>query len=138
MQYPAGTCAVVTGGASGLGAATARALAACGIKVAIFDMNSAAGTALAGELGGVFCRVDVTSEEQVDAGFAKARAALGQERILVNCAGVGSAFKTAAREAFERFQPQAMIVGASCTAELIQDDKVTVEARAKFLVRESG
>jgi len=98
MQYPAGTCAVVTGGASGLGAATARALAACGIKVAIFDMNSAAGTALAGELGGVFCRVDVTSEEQVDAGFAKARAALGQERILVNCAGVGSAFKTAARD----------------------------------------
>ena len=68
------------------------------MKVALFDLNEAAGNALAAELGGVFCNVDVTSEEQVDAGFAKARAALGQERVLVNCAGTGTAIKTASRD----------------------------------------
>ena len=46
----------------------------------------------------MFCKVDVTSEEQVDAGFAKARAAIGQERVLVNCAGTGNAIKTASRD----------------------------------------
>jgi len=89
--------AVVTGGASGLGAATARALAAKGVKVAIFDLQAGKGGELAAELGGVFCEVNVTSDESVDAGFAKARAAHGQERILVNCAGTGSAIKTASR-----------------------------------------
>ncbi len=92
------TVAVVTGGASGLGAATARKLAARGARVAIFDFNAQAGEALAGELGGVFCRVDVTSDDDVQAGFAKARAALGQERVLVNCAGTGVAIKTASRD----------------------------------------
>lgn len=98
MQLNANITAVITGGASGLGAATARRLAAQGVKVALFDLNEAQGEALARELGGVFCKVDVTSEEQVDAGFAKARAALGQERILVNCAGTGNAIKTASRD----------------------------------------
>ncbi|MBO9712348.1 SDR family NAD(P)-dependent oxidoreductase [Sphingomonas sp.] len=93
-----GTAAVVTGGASGLGAATARALAAAGAKVALFDLNADKGEALAAELGGVFCKVDVRSDAEVDAGFEKARAAHGQERILVNCAGVGNAFKTASRD----------------------------------------
>jgi NAD(P)-dependent dehydrogenase (short-subunit alcohol dehydrogenase family) len=92
-----GLSAVVTGGASGLGAATARLLAAHGVKVAIFDMNAEKGEAVAAELGGVFCAVNVTSEESVDAGFAKARAAIGQERILINCAGTGNAIKTASR-----------------------------------------
>ncbi|WP_310498252.1 SDR family NAD(P)-dependent oxidoreductase [Sandarakinorhabdus sp.] len=92
-----GVSAVVTGGASGLGAATARALAAHGVKVAIFDMNAEKGEAVAAELGGVFCHVNVTSEDSVDAGFAKARAAIGQERILINCAGTGNAIKTASR-----------------------------------------
>ena len=90
--------AVITGGASGLGAATARRLAAKGVKVALFDLNEAVGEALAKELGGVFCLVDVTKEESVDAGFAKSRAAIGQERILVNCAGTGNAIKTASRD----------------------------------------
>ncbi|HEY6642146.1 SDR family NAD(P)-dependent oxidoreductase [Povalibacter sp.] len=90
--------AVITGGASGLGAATARALAAHGVKVAIFDMNADKGTALAQELGGIFCKVDVTSDADVDTGFAQARAAIGQERILVNCAGTGNAFKTVSRD----------------------------------------
>ncbi|WP_068073927.1 SDR family NAD(P)-dependent oxidoreductase [Novosphingobium lentum] len=89
--------AVVTGGASGLGAATVRALAAKGAKVAIFDLNKDLGEALAAEVGGTFCEVNVTSDDSVDAGFAKARAAHGQERVLVNCAGIGSAVKTASR-----------------------------------------
>jgi len=92
-----GVAAVVTGGASGLGAATARALAEKGAKVALFDLNAEKGEALAAELGGIFCAVDVTSDESVDAGFARARAAHGQERILVNCAGTGNAIKTASR-----------------------------------------
>lgn len=98
MQLNHSVAAVVTGGASGLGAAMSRRLASHGVKVAIFDFNEEAGEALAKELGGVFCKVDVTSEEQVDAGFAKARKAHGQERILVNCAGTGNAVKTASRD----------------------------------------
>lgn len=98
MKLDASISAVVTGGASGLGAATARALAAAGVKVAIFDMNANKGEALAHDIGGVFCKVDVTSDADVDAGFAKARAAIGQERILINCAGTGNAIKTASRD----------------------------------------
>ncbi|HRE42694.1 MAG TPA: SDR family NAD(P)-dependent oxidoreductase [Terricaulis sp.] len=97
MQF-SGSAAVVTGGSSGLGEATARALAAQGVKVAIFDMNEAKGAAVAAEIGGVFCNVNVTDEASVDAGFEKARAAHGQERILVNCAGTGNAIKTASRD----------------------------------------
>ena len=98
MKLSSDISAIVTGGASGLGAATARRLAKHGVKVALFDLNADAGEALAKEIGGVFCKVDVTSEEQVDAGFAKARAAIGQERILINCAGTGNAIKTASRD----------------------------------------
>ncbi len=98
MKLDSTVAAVVTGGASGLGAATARALAAKGVKVALFDLNAERGEVLATEIGGVFCAVDVTSDDSVDDGFAKARAAHGQERILVNCAGTGNAFKTASRD----------------------------------------
>lgn len=97
MKLDSSISAVVTGGASGLGAATARALAAKGVKVAIFDLQEEKGTALANEIGGVFCEVNVTDDASVDVGFAKARAAIGQERILVNCAGTGNAIKTASR-----------------------------------------
>ncbi len=90
--------AVVTGGASGLGEATARALAAAGARVAIFDLNESKGAALANDIGGVFCKVNVTDDASVDDGFAKARAAHGQERILVNCAGTVNAIKTAGRD----------------------------------------
>jgi len=98
MQLSSTISAVITGAASGLGAATARRLAAHGVRVALFDLNEASGETLAAALGGVFCTVDVTSEDQVDAGFAKARAIIGQERILVNCAGTGKAIKTASRD----------------------------------------
>ena len=98
MEINTSVAAVVTGGASGLGAATARALAAKSAKVAIFDLNTELGEALASELGGLFCKVDVTDDASVEAGFAAARAAHGQERILVNCAGIGAAAKTASRD----------------------------------------
>ena len=98
MKLDGSISAVVTGGASGLGEATARALAAKGVKVAIFDRNAEQGEKVAAEIGGLFCEVDVTSNEAVDAGFDKARAAHGQERILVNCAGVANAVKTVGRD----------------------------------------
>ncbi len=97
MKLDNTVCAVVTGGASGLGAATARALAAKGVKVAIFDLQTEKGEAMAAEIGGVFCEVNVTNDDSVIAGFEKARAAHGQERVLVNCAGTGAAMKTASR-----------------------------------------
>src|SRR3954453_23078207 len=93
-----GIAAVVTGGASGLGEATARELARRGAKVAVFDRDVEKGAKVASEIGGVFCAVDVTSDEKVAAAFSKAREAHGQERVLVNCAGVANAAKTVARD----------------------------------------
>ncbi len=93
-----GVAAVVTGAASGLGEVTARELARRGAKVAVFDRDAERGEKVAADIGGVFCEVDVTSDEKVEAGFAKAREAHGQERILVNCAGVATAAKTVARD----------------------------------------
>ncbi len=90
--------AVVTGGASGLGEATCRMLAGYGVKVAIFDLNEDVGQAIAEELGGVFCSVDVVDTDSVAAGFEVARAAHGQERVLVNCAGIGPPMKTVSRD----------------------------------------
>jgi NAD(P)-dependent dehydrogenase (short-subunit alcohol dehydrogenase family) len=98
MKLDSTIAAVVTGGASGLGGATVRALRAQGVKVAIFDMNEKTGEAHAAETGALFCKVNVTDDASVDEGFAKARAAHGQERILVNCAGTGVAAKTAGRK----------------------------------------
>ncbi|GAC1578343.1 MAG: SDR family NAD(P)-dependent oxidoreductase [Candidatus Elarobacter sp.] len=98
MQLDASVSAVVTGGASGLGLATARALLARGVNVALFDVNAQRGEQIAAELGCTFFAVDVTSEVQTDAAFDRARRANGQERILVNCAGTGNAVKTASRD----------------------------------------
>ena len=75
MKIDNTVAAVVTGGASGLGEATARALAAKGAKVAIFDLQREKGEAVAADIGGIFCEVNVTSDESVDAGFARAREA---------------------------------------------------------------
>ena len=98
MRLSSDIAAVVTGAASGLGEATARALASQGARVAVFDMNAERGEAVAREIGGVFCSVDVTSEEGVRAGFEQARAAHGQERVLVNCAGIAVGQKTVGRD----------------------------------------
>ena len=98
MKLDPTVSAVITGGASGLGEATARLLASHGVKCALFDMNADKGEKVAKEIGGVFCQMNVTDEKSVIAGFEKARAALGQERILINCAGTGIAIKTASRK----------------------------------------
>ena len=98
MKIDSSIAAIVTGGASGLGEATARALAAKGARVALFDLNEERGERVAGEIGGTFCPVDVSDEESVDTGFATARAAHGQERVLVCCAGIGTIGKTVRRD----------------------------------------
>jgi NAD(P)-dependent dehydrogenase (short-subunit alcohol dehydrogenase family) len=98
MKLGPDIAAVVTGAASGLGEATARALAERGVRVAVFDRDSEKGEAVAASIGGIFARVDVTSDEAVAAGFAKAREAHGQERICINCAGVANAAKTVGRD----------------------------------------
>ena len=90
--------AIVTGGASGLGEGTARLLAKHGVKVGIFDMNAERGETIAKEIGGVFAKVDVSSNDSVDAGFEAVREAHGQERIMINCAGIGAPMKTASRD----------------------------------------
>jgi NAD(P)-dependent dehydrogenase (short-subunit alcohol dehydrogenase family) len=98
MQIGENTPAVVTGGASGLGEATARMLASKGAKVAILDMNAERGREVAGEIGGIFAECNVTSEESVDAALAAAFEAHGAPRIVVNCAGVGTPAKTIGRD----------------------------------------
>ncbi|MDR6831715.1 MULTISPECIES: SDR family NAD(P)-dependent oxidoreductase [unclassified Sphingopyxis] len=96
MKFDSTTSAVVTGGASGLGRATTEALAAAGVKVAIFDINNALGEEVAASIGGLFCNVDITDEQSVLDGYAKARAAHGQERICVHCAMTSRRGKTLA------------------------------------------
>ncbi len=93
----AGLAAVVTGGASGLGEATARRLAAAGAKVTIFDRNGARAAEVAQEIGGRAAEVDVADGPAVEAAFAQAEAAHGVARVLVNCAGIGLAMKTVSR-----------------------------------------
>jgi NAD(P)-dependent dehydrogenase (short-subunit alcohol dehydrogenase family) len=98
MQIDSSVAALVTGGASGLGEATARMLAAKGAKVALLDMNAERGHAIAAEIGGRFFSCDVTSEASVDAAIAGARAAHGVERVLVNCAGIAPGKRVLSRK----------------------------------------
>ena len=103
-----GRAALVTGGASGLGAATARALANRGARVAILDLNAEAGEAVAREIGGIHARCDVADEASAAWALAASRNAHGTPSILVNCAGSGTAARVVGREgpmpleAFER------------------------------------
>lgn len=90
--------AIVTGGASGLGASTARALRAAGGQVTLFDRDAARGTALGAEIGAAFAAVDVADEASVAAGVAAAQAAMGGVTVLVNCAGIVIGEKTVGRE----------------------------------------
>jgi NAD(P)-dependent dehydrogenase (short-subunit alcohol dehydrogenase family) len=86
-----GQAALVTGGASGLGEATARELARLGAKVAVLDLNAALAEKVAGEIGGIACPCDITNTDSVNAALDKAAAAHGPARILMNVAGIGSA-----------------------------------------------
>jgi NAD(P)-dependent dehydrogenase (short-subunit alcohol dehydrogenase family) len=97
MQLSKDIAGVITGGASGLGAATAKALAAKGVRIAILDLNAEAGERTAKQIGGMFAKCDVTSEASVEAALAAARKTHGQERILVNCAGIGVAKRISRR-----------------------------------------
>src|SRR5262245_7781515 len=89
---------IVTGGGSGLGEATARAFAARGVKVAIFDLAKCNGTVIAKELGWVFVYADVTNSDQLATGIDHAAQTLGAVHILVNCAGIATAGKTLGKE----------------------------------------
>lgn len=99
MQDWAGYGAIVTGGASGLGAATAQRLAEDGLKVTLFDRNAELAEAHATAIGGAFAQVDVGDPASVAAGLDVACAAHGVPRILINCAGIGGAAKTVSRGA---------------------------------------
>ncbi len=92
-----GASAIVTGGASGLGAATARVLAQRGMKVVVVDLNEDLGNKMASEVGGAFCKADVADEAQVQAAVDKA-SELGPLRVLINCAGLGNASRTVDRK----------------------------------------
>jgi len=91
--------AIVTGGASGLGAATATLLAAHGARVTLFDLNEQLGKAHAGRINGQFVAVNVTDDQSVASGLAAAEAAHGIARVLVNCAGIVFGAKTVGRDA---------------------------------------
>ncbi|TAL02745.1 MAG: SDR family NAD(P)-dependent oxidoreductase [Rhodospirillaceae bacterium] len=93
-----GVGAIVTGGASGLGGATAAHLAKLGAKVTIFDLNADMGRAHAKAIGGNFIAVDVTDEAAVEAAIAEAETANGKGRILVNCAGIAPGAKVIGRD----------------------------------------
>jgi len=103
-----GQAAIVTGGASGLGAATAALLAKAGCRVAVLDINKAAAEASAARFGGLGLECDVADPASAEAALATARAVHGMERVLVNCAGIGTAGRIVGRdgpmplEAFER------------------------------------
>lgn len=98
MKLQEAGAAVVTGGASGLGEATARMLAANGVRVALLDLNPERGHAIAAEIGGVFCEANVTDEASVDEALRRAREANGPERILVNCAGIAPGKRTVSKK----------------------------------------
>ena len=92
-----GVSAIVTGGASGIGAATARLLASKGAKVVVADLQEDRGTALATEIGGAFCRVDVTKTDEIVNAIEMAKS-MGPLRVLVNSAGIGWAQRTIGKD----------------------------------------
>lgn len=123
---------LITGGGSGLGAATARAMAAKGARVAVLDLNKADAETVAGEIGGIAIAGDVTSEEQVKAAVAQSEAAHGIPRILVNCAGIGDAVKTVGKNgahplaAFQRVI-NINLIGTFNVIRLVAERLVTAE-----------
>ena len=130
-----GVAAIVTGGASGLGEGAARALAAAGCKVAIFDLQEERGREVAAELGGLFVRCDVSSAESAEAAFATAREAHGPCGIAVNCAGIAPGSRILGKNGpmpLENFDKvvQVNLVGSFNIMRLAAADMATREANA--------
>lgn len=130
-----GVAAIVTGGASGLGEGAARALAAAGCKVAIFDLQEERGREVAAELGGLFVRCDVSSAESAEAAFAAAREAHGPCGIAVNCAGIAPGSRILGKNGpmpLENFDKviQVNLVGSFNIMRLAAADMATREANA--------
>ncbi len=120
-----------------MGAASAERLAADGMQVTLFDLDEEQGTAHAGKIGGSFTKVDVSDPSSVSAGIAATRAAFGDPRVLVNCAGIGRAAKTVSRgeahdpELYETvvrvnlmgtFNCASQVAAAMCAAETVDED----------------
>src|SRR2546421_6992882 len=106
-----GSGAIVVGGASGLGEATARALVDRGAQVVIADVNEEKGKAVAGEIGATFAKADVTKPDEVEAAVAQAAQADGGLRISMHCAGVGWAERVASSRGPHQLQPFEIVVG---------------------------
>ena len=111
MKLDNSIAAVVTGGGSGLGEGTARALAASGVKVGILDINEERGQAVAAELGGAFAKVDVSDASSVANGLESVRSVNGQERICVNCAGIAIGEKTVSKGEVHDHARYAKVIG---------------------------
>ncbi len=119
--------AIITGGASGLGAATAEALHKEGVKVALWDLNADKGEALAAELGGIFCSVDVTDEATIAAALDKTVAAHGAPSILINCAGIAIGEKTIGKNGPHRLESFKKVLDINLTGTFNCTRLVAVE-----------
>ncbi len=105
-----GLAAIVTGGASGLGAATGRALADAGARVALLDLNESAAAEVAGEIGGIALGCDVSDAASGEAAVARAAEAHGPARILVNCAGIAPAARIVGRNGPASLEAYAKVI----------------------------
>jgi NAD(P)-dependent dehydrogenase (short-subunit alcohol dehydrogenase family) len=127
------TPVIVTGGASGLGAATARCLAAAGAKVAILDLNTASAENLAKEIGGLAIECNVANEQSAGAAIARAKAVHGVSRVLVNCAGIGPARRIVGKEgpmSLQEFENvvKVNLIGTFNMMRLVAADMIAAEA----------
>jgi NAD(P)-dependent dehydrogenase (short-subunit alcohol dehydrogenase family) len=130
-----GHAAIVTGGGSGLGAATARALAGAGARVALLDINDKAAGAVAAEIGGLAVHCNVADAASAEAAVGKARAAHGAARILVNCAGIGPAARIVGRDgpmALDAFRQviEINLIGSFNLMRLAAADMIALDALA--------
>ena len=127
-----GVSAIVTGGASGLGAATARMLAQQGARVAVLDLNEAAAQSVAQEIGGIAVACDVSDAASAEGAVARVREAQGAARILVNCAGIAPAARIVGRNGPMPLQDYAKVIqvnriGTFTLMRLVAADAMALE-----------